>query len=447
MMPTVEDVCIKDIVSISINKTLEEAIKKMASSNIRNILVVTNSDEEDIYYMLTTNDIIEFKIESISLNTPLRELNLRKIRKIDGKISILEVLNEATIDNDYMAVMLNKKLVGIISQTDIVNNIDPKMLMERQTIGNFILQYIAVTVYEDEATLNAVKMMKEKNIDALIIINQDQKAIGIFTTKDFLNLIHLDSDLSKSIKNYMTSPLQTISSETTIYDALEYIRKKRFKRLIVDDENGNILGVITQVELLRLINNKWVEIVQKKGNELSKINEELLKKSEQLEAKASTDFLTKLYNRSKFDAVMQYEIKQIRRYTNRNLSMIIIDIDDFKYINDTYGHDLGDKILQTLAHILKICSRSSDIPARWGGEEFVVSLPETNIEQAMLVGEKIRSTVLNHEFEKNIKVTCSIGVSQFHSDDEYESMFKRADNALYKAKQSGKNKVVLEELQ
>ncbi len=447
MMPTVEEICIKDIVTININQTIEHAITIMAKSNIRNILVWTDDKTIDNKYnMFTTKDIIELKLQNISMQTKLSELELRVIRKIDAKVNIIEILNQATMDNDYMVVMSNNKLIGILSQTDIVNNIDPKLLMEKQTIGRLMAQYSAITIYEDEATMNATRLMSEKYTDSIIVLGKDNKPNGIFTTKDFLNILHLDADLSHPVKNFMSTPIETTSYDTTIYDALEFVRKKQFKRLVVVDANDETIGVVTQSELLRLVNNKWMDIIKEKGNELSKINEELINKTAQLEMQASTDFLTKLYNRSKFDSMVNYEIHQVQRYSNRNLSLILLDIDDFKYINDNYGHDVGDSILQEIAKIITISSRKSDIAARWGGEEFILMLPETNIEQALLVAQKIRSTIQNHEFVKRLKITCSLGVSQFQTTDIYTQLFKRADGALYKAKNNGKNRVELEDI-
>jgi diguanylate cyclase (GGDEF)-like protein len=244
----------------------------------------------------------------------------------------------------------------------------------------------------------------------------------------------------------MSSPLETVHYNCTIFSSLEFIRKKKFKRLVVSDENGKVAGVTTQTELLRLVNNRWMEIIKQKGNELSEINQKLMEKTSYLEQKASTDYLTQLYNRRKFDAMVDYEIKQVKRYKTRNLSIILFDIDNFKKINDTHGHDIGDKVLQSVAHIIKVSSRDSDVAARWGGEEFVLMLPETNIEQGLLVAEKIRITIENHIFANSLKVTCSAGVAQFHTNDEFNTLYKRADSALYNAKNSGKNKVQIESI-
>lgn len=444
MMPTVEEICVKEIVTIDINASIEDAIKKMAKSNVRSILILDDNCKD--YFILTTDDVIEYKIQNISLNKKLKTTLLQRVQKIDAKINILEILNQDDKYDQYMVVVNENRIVGILSQTDIINNIDPKILMQRQTIGNLILQYSAITVYKDESAVNAIKLMKFKHVDSVIIIDDENQPLGIFTTKDFLTIMHENSDLAKPIKTYMTSPLLTVNDDIRIFEALDFIREKHFKRIVVKNNEGKISGVITQNELLRIVNNKWMEIIKERGHELSKMNQQLIQKTANLEKKASTDFLTKLYNRRKFDTMIEYELKQIKRYKDRDFCMVLLDIDNFKHINDTYGHDIGDKIIQDIAKIIKISIRDSDVASRWGGEEFAIALTETNLEDAMLVAQKLRITIQDHIFTNELRITCSFGISQFHTSDKYTDLFKRADEALYKAKNTGKNKVIIEHL-
>lgn len=444
MMPTVEDICVKEVVTAGFDSTVEEAVKQMAKSNVRSVII--NDTDAQEYYIFTTSDAIEYKIRNLSLQTKLKDVILQRAQKVDAKVNVLEIIDQDEINNEYLVVVHENKIMGILSQSDIINNIDPKILMQRQTIGNLLLQYTPVSVYKDEAAINTIKLMKYKHIDAVIIIDDNHKPAGIFTTKDFLNIMDKDLDLNVPIHKYMTSPLLTVPDTIKIYEALEFIKEKHFKRIVVTNEDGEISGVITQSELLRIVNNKWLEIIKEKGQKLSKDNETLLKKAENLEKKASTDFLTQLNNRRKFNSLIEYEITQIKRYNDRDLSIIVFDIDGFKYINDNFGHDTGDKILQTIAKITKISIRNSDIACRWGGEEFAIALSETNIEDAILVAEKLRATIENHIFAEELRITCSFGISQYHSDDTYHSLFKRADEALYRAKNTGKNKVVIEHI-
>jgi len=444
MMPTVSDICTKDVVSIEITETISSAIVKMKINNVRSILIIDSKNND--YFILTTNDAIEFKLNNLSLETKLYNITLNKIHKVDANVSVLEIINQEHITTEYIIILDKDEIVGILSQTDIINNIDPQILLKKQSLSNVILQYTVQTVYQDEATINAIKIMKSKDVDSVIIVNNKNEPLGIFTTKDFLTIMHDNSDLNQPIKRYMSSPIQTLPSSVKIYEALEFIRVKHFKRIVVTNETGKITGLITQAELLRIINNKWIELIKDRGAELSKINKKLMEKATLLEDTASKDFLTKLFNRRKFDSLLKYEIEQIKRYKHASLCVVLLDIDNFKSVNDNYGHDVGDEILKAIANIIQISSRSSDVPSRWGGEEFALSLSHTSIDDALLVAQKIRVTIEDYIFTQDLRITCSFGISQFRTTDTPDTLFKRADLALYEAKNTGKNKVVLERL-
>ena len=166
-------------------------------------------------------------------------------------------------------------------------------------------------------------------------------------------------------------------------------------------------------------------------------------KSNILEYQASHDKLTGLFNRNKFDEIFAKEIKRTKRYKNE-LSVIIFDIDNFKMVNDTYGHQIGDEVLKEISKIALDNVREQDITTRWGGEEFFILLPQTNLSGAVIVANKIRTSTQNHIFtEKSLKITASFGVAQFciENDDE-KTIITRADELLYEAKRSGKNKVM-----
>jgi diguanylate cyclase (GGDEF)-like protein len=446
MLPTIEDIAVKTIISIEIDKPLKEAIRKMVSSNHRNIVVIESlPDNHKKFYLLTITDLIEYKLGNINEDVLLKDLTLSPAKILQRDLNILNVLNEVDATDKYMVIVEKDELIGILSYSDIINNIDPKILMKKQTIATLILQYKATTTYENTSTIQAIRLMKDNNSDSIIIIDDEHKALGIFTTKDFINLIHLNADLHKPISSYMTKPVCTLSENSTISEAIDFIRDKHFKRIVVTNENNEITGILTQKELLRIIYNKWIDFIKEEGNRISKINEELLSKANKLEEKASFDFLTKLYNRRKFNSFLEYEISKANRYKEQHLSLLLVDIDYFKNVNDTFGHLVGDNILQEVSKILTICSRDTDIVARWGGEEFILMLPQTNIEQAILVAEKLRATVEKHKFDEIKHITCSIGVAQFHRNEDKDTLFKRVDSALYKAKKTGRNKVEIEQ--
>jgi diguanylate cyclase (GGDEF)-like protein len=163
------------------------------------------------------------------------------------------------------------------------------------------------------------------------------------------------------------------------------------------------------------------------------------KSKNRLEYIASIDELTKIMNRAKFNDVMEDEI-EIAQINNSPLSIIFFDIDFFKSVNDTYGHDIGDKVLKDLATVVKEHIRKDDFFARWGGEEFVIIVKD-DIDTANSLAEKLREIVANYEFKGVSKVTCSFGVSTLKSSDTFDTLIKRSDDALYLSKQNGRNRV------
>ncbi len=160
-----------------------------------------------------------------------------------------------------------------------------------------------------------------------------------------------------------------------------------------------------------------------------------------LEVMATRDSLTGALTRAFFEEYLVREVERVRRY-GTELSMIMLDIDHFKRVNDTYGHDAGDVVLHELGEVISQVIRRADILARIGGEEFAIIVPETDLADAAVLAEKIRQAVCNHRFGKVGDITISIGVAQFRSHDTENSLLKKADRALYQAKNGGRNRVV-----
>jgi diguanylate cyclase (GGDEF)-like protein len=155
---------------------------------------------------------------------------------------------------------------------------------------------------------------------------------------------------------------------------------------------------------------------------------------------ATIDPLTSIPNRRKFDDMLHYELNRDTRYKNK-LSLIFCDLDYFKLINDGYGHKIGDDVLKEFTTMVCKNIRRTDIFARWGGEEFILLLPETDIKTALYTAEKLRMTTEEYEFSYIEKMTASFGVTQFIDGDDETTFIKRADDALYMAKKNGRNRV------
>jgi diguanylate cyclase (GGDEF)-like protein len=154
---------------------------------------------------------------------------------------------------------------------------------------------------------------------------------------------------------------------------------------------------------------------------------------------AEYDGLTRIYNRRKIDKELEREILYSLRY-KQPLSILMIDVDNFKFVNDIYGHQAGDVVLVEIAGVIGERVRRTDIPGRYGGEEFLVIMPSTSIDYAFEIAERLRVSVEKYNFTKAGRVTCSIGVTSLKNNENIVSLLKRADDALYAAKHNGRNR-------
>ncbi len=188
----------------------------------------------------------------------------------------------------------------------------------------------------------------------------------------------------------------------------------------------------TQRELMRL-NEDYLET-----------NKKLSQAMEQLRVASVTDTLTGIYNRRHVMLRMEDEATQIKRYGG-SFSIILADIDFFKCVNDTYGHDCGDHVLKETARILKEKARVQDVLARWGGEEFLIFLPKTNLEGAMILADRMRKAIEQEKIrfgKATLQITITMGVAEYDREEPLDRVIKRSDVALYEGKEAGRNRVV-----
>ena len=173
--------------------------------------------------------------------------------------------------------------------------------------------------------------------------------------------------------------------------------------------------------------------------ELKKLVEHLREQIAQLHQIATHDEKTGVYNSMFFKSVFEFELQKVKR--EGTFSLIVIDIDFFKKVNDTYGHMTADKILERVAKVLHKQMRGGDVLARFGGEEFFVILPDTKLSYAAEVAERLRKKILSDVFLKKYTITISLGVATYKKKDTFDTLSNRADQALYKAKRNGRNRV------
>ena len=179
------------------------------------------------------------------------------------------------------------------------------------------------------------------------------------------------------------------------------------------------------------------------GGALRKMTETLSARSETLEHAALTDGLTGMQNRRYFDDALKEYLEEFRRI-NKPIGLMVLDLDHFKLVNDTHGHDVGDKVLREVAACLKNFTRYHDIAARLGGEEFAVVAPNMDVESLMKFAERIRKAVADLVITSGnvrLKVTTSVGLAVWDQLEDADAFYRRADRLLYQAKRQGRNRV------
>lgn len=175
-------------------------------------------------------------------------------------------------------------------------------------------------------------------------------------------------------------------------------------------------------------------------NFIKVVTEELEDATKEAQMLAERDYLTKAYNRMKAHEFMEYEMNRCHRYGSE-FSIVMLDMDWFKKVNDTFGHNVGDEILIHLVKLIELEIRKIDVLSRWGGEEFLIIIPATGIEGAIVTAERIRAAVELTLFPRGIRQTCSFGATAYKEGETIEETIDRADKALYEAKQKGRNRV------
>lgn len=359
----------------------------------------------------------------------------------EHQYDIEQAVSEAEAGMDKLTVDVSKLLHSLVSKLTLPNQEQPRALRLLTKVKEGLSWYELVPALEILAELVLAALGSEQEEFEAFLKNLNERlealqswlkkgedlesgfksASAEFDEKMRGHLDELKSTLAGdpqdfgALKGSVTQKLDDIFSTVDTYRSHQQEREQVFEEHI-----GELKSRISQME-----------------GELSEAKDQLQKS----QLKAMTDSLTQLPNRGAYDIYIQTEFDRFRRYGNP-LSLVVCDVDKFKSINDTYGHQAGDKVLQLISRQVKKGTRDTDLLARYGGEEFVVILPETDSEGAHQVAEKIRKQVESSPFHfkgKRVQITISCGIASFIPECQPEHVFEAADRALYAAKEGGRN--------
>lgn len=396
--------------------------------------------------------------------TPIFDNKLNIISILFIQISIDEINKIITGNKNWEKEGLGKTGETFLVASDCKIRSDSRSFIENKD------KYFK-TINKTSVDENTIELIHKYDTNILLHPINKEKCEKILKTKSEATMIHNDFKGTEVLLSY--SP---IDIEGVNWYIVSQIEKDEAFKLISSLKTITILTLIVLIIVLAITTfiftkaitkpiNQIIEAFEElgKGNFIKKLNiestnefhnlskiynkaiddlQKLTFSVEKLSIISSTDYLTKIYNRQKFLEELKENITRIKR-TKENLSLAMIDIDFFKRINDTYGHNIGDLVLKQFTNIIKNELRQSDIFARWGGEEFIILFINTDINQAKVVSEKIRKSIEKTKFNHIDKLTCSIGVSQYKNtkEESVNSFIERSDIALYKAKTNGRNQI------
>lgn len=436
----VKEIAQKNVIAITDEETIQGAVDLMYRENHRNV-IVTSEDKHHRFGLLTANDLIRLRLAGVDFSLAIKNIKYDRLFSISEDTLLTDVLDEVSHDIECLCLVDDTGfLTGVVFYTDIISSVDPQLLLEKRSIGEIIhSQHLKCAQVRDE-TISVIGLMDHMLNDCVMIFDM-ATPVGIITTKDVVRLFGEGCDLLKPVAEYMSKPIETIRYDSSIQQALDFIQAKKFKRIIVEDLDGNIVGQITQGELISRIYTRWSEMVRNNDARLKEMNQALKVRATKFEELSVVDHLTGVYNRVKFELELQKEIDRVKRYGSAPFSIVFFDVDHFKRVNDTYGHAVGDLVLQQISQLMGQQMRLTDIFARWGGEEFVTVLPSTDLECAAVVAEKLRKKVSELNIDEVGRITCSFGVASYSPEDSFHSIILRADKAMYLAKSNGRNRV------
>ncbi len=449
----ISDILIKDVDTAELSGDLKEALKNytalkdinlyvydITSNTLRNCIQnwsVIDDSEEEIYTAYEEIQEHDFVINSKAYKLPavISEITLKinsllmpivKDEKVFGLIE-LEFEAETSINMEFLFLMKIFAAQVSLKLQNIVLNEQSKINVEFHDSMKNIAKIIE-TQYE----LNYIVPLIGEMLDRFI----SDHLIYVFLKQDGeFNLVWPKACKDERI----FEALKQLTPET------EYLLTNNNKiGAFPLTSEGEITGCIVARSTLDTLSKRDISYLEQLTRQ-SAITIDRANAYSKVLQYATLDALTNLNNRRQFEVRLKQEIATTKRQSNP-LCAMMIDIDFFKKVNDTYGHASGDAVLRKVAAIIKEKLRESDIPSRYGGEEFAILLPFTHIEEAKIVGERLRKAVEVTPIpidNQSINVTISMGLAEFKQEENGEELFARADKALYEAKETGRNRIIV----
>lgn len=414
-----------------LSKILNEAYSAKTVVSALEDFFVKNFDAKNIniyIYDPLTKMLREFSKNWIIVTEPLNDEYTFKLIKQNKTIGLVEIVSDNKEIKSFMEIasyIISLKVQNIMLAERMQKNVDFHNSMKN-------IAKIIESQYELSYIIPLIGEMIDKFISnhLIYIFLIDENGYKL-TWPNACN----DKKIYEMLKELDTKYILSSDKKTGIFPLIS---------------EGKLLGGLVTKSMDTEINPKEIDYIEQLTSQTAitinraNVYAEILKH-------ATLDALTGFYNRRQLEERLKQEVSSARRQ-HSPMCVIMSDIDFFKNVNDTYGHSVGDLVLKTVSKVMRTGLREYDVAGRYGGEEFFFILPFTKIDEAVMVAERLRKSVQDEIIDisivnpdvsdKNINVTISLGVYEYKTDDTEEDLIKKADKALYQAKESGRNKVV-----
>ncbi|MBK5939324.1 PAS domain S-box protein [Halochromatium roseum] len=271
VFPTLRSIATTKVVTLPATATLTEAVQTMNHHNIRDVVVSTESG----YRLVLSSMLLSFQLQGLSLSTPLSALDLPEAALLDPEASALDGLKAIRNHSEHICLVDEAgQLQGIVSYTDLAGSLDPQVLAEMQSLGELLQGIQPLVVPETLALREVVQRMDQGHVSASLIM-REARPVGILTQRDLLKLLGTEANWQAPVGSFMSAPLRTLDQETTIAEALTFCRRHRIKRVVVVDRDGQLLGLVSQRDLVSLYYNRWFAVLKEHQQRHDALNREL----------------------------------------------------------------------------------------------------------------------------------------------------------------------------
>ena len=431
----------KFISPLEANKTVKDAILKMKEDSISSMVIVDKHSKP--IGIFTEYDVLKIVASLSNHDVLIEEVMSKNVFYINENIYVHDayVLMEQRGFRHVIVVDDEEKYVGIASEGDFLRHMGFEDIAKNKTIEDAMHESI-LTIEQDSSLRETASLMAEKKCD-YAIITKDQKPVGIINERDITHYCSKKEILeNETISVIRQHKMYLINKSVSLEKASQMMREHGVHQLIVVDDVKNLIGLVKRHDILKAIHGSYFDYLLQTINSKTENEKVLRSHKEELEKLANYDQLTGLPNRLFFQTYLKKSLAKAIR-SKQTLGLLVLDLDRFKSINDSYGHTVGDELLKTISLRLVQRVREGDLVARLGGDEFAIVLEDLSKEDDIVgVTNSILQTISNTCKLSNgveVSIEASVGIVLAPKNAKtFEQILQYADSALYQAKSEGR---------